>query len=95
MNSALPSVKLVSIIYKKLNLEPTWGEHCSESLLELHLSVSLGSSALDLNLAKNYIWTFFPLSLEILLFVLGLKDKAPLFLVVSGHQFLSTHSYCS
>ena len=70
-------------------------ESISQSLLELHLSVTVASSALDLNLAKNYIWTVFPLSLEILLLGLGLKDKAPLFLVGLGHQFLSTHSWCS
>ena len=92
MNNALPSVKLVSIMYKKLNLGPTWGEHFSQSLLELHLSVIVAASALDLNLAKNYIWTVFPLSLEILLFGLGLKEKAPLFLVGLGYQFLSTHN---
>ena len=51
LNSVLPSVKLVPIIYKKLNLRLAWGEHYSQLLLEFHFSVTLVSSAIHLNLA--------------------------------------------
>ena len=51
VNSVLSSVKLVLSIYKKLNLKPTQGEHYSQLLIELHLAVIWGSSAIDLNLA--------------------------------------------
>ena len=60
VNSVLPGVKLILVLYKKLNLGLAQEEHYSQSLLELHLSVTLGSLALDLNLALELHLKYFP-----------------------------------
>ena len=78
-------------MYKKPILKQTRGGHYSWQALELNLFITLSSLALDLSLILNSTWIVFPLSIEILLFGLSLKDKASLFLVGLGLHFLSTY----
>ena len=91
VNSARYCVKSSIFVCKKPILGQTRGWHYSWQPLELHLSITLSSSTLDLSLILNCTWIVFPLSIKILLFGFGLKDKASLFLVGLGLHFLSTY----
>jgi len=51
VNSVLSGVKPKPNIYKRLFLKQARGEHHSQLLLNSHLTITLGSSALNLNLA--------------------------------------------